>query len=54
MKIGIIAAEEKEVSSVKGIMENIVENKICNMDFFEGKIEKIGCILVKCGVRKSK
>ena len=54
MKIGIIAAEEKEVFSVKGIMENIVENKICNIDFFEGEIEKIECILVRCGVRKSK
>lgn len=54
MKVGIIAAEEKEIISVKKLMQNIVEHTIYNLNFYEGKIEKVDCVVTKCGVRKGK
>lgn len=53
MKFGIIAAEEKEMFSVKKIMKDVNFKEIYNINFFEGEIENTKCVLVKCGVRKS-
>lgn len=51
-KIAIILATEKEYESVKNIMDEIEEKNIRNEIFLEGKIEKIPCVIAKCGVGK--
>ena len=52
MKIGIIFAIEKELSSFKELIK--IENKynIFDLTFYEGKINNILCIFVQCGVGK--
>ena len=54
MKIGIIAAEEEEVATIKRLMQNITNHGIYDLIFFEGEIRKKKCILVKCNVRQGK
>ena len=39
MKIGIIAAESKEMMAIKKRMSNIQTNNKYNMDFFIGNIQ---------------
>lgn len=51
-KIGIIAAMEEETNAIKKIMKNIKENKIYELTFIEGTINKKECILVESGVGK--
>lgn len=52
MIIGIIAAEEKEMSAIKDIMTDVIEEKIYDLKFIKGKIVDKLCILVECGVGK--
>ena len=54
MRIGIVVAEEEEMLAVKEIMQDIVEHKKYDLNFFEGEIEKNKCILTRGRVRKSK
>ena len=51
-KIGIIAAMNEEMSEIKLKMEDINENKISDLKFFEGKINDKECVLVECGIGK--
>lgn len=51
-KIGIIAAMQEEMKTIKEIMENITEKQIYELTFIEGKINNKDCILVQCGVGK--
>lgn len=51
-KIGIIAAMNEEMQEIKNIMTNIKENKIYNLNFFEGNIFSKECVLVECGIGK--
>lgn len=51
-KIGIIAAEIKEMEAVKEKMQNIREVKIYNSTFYEATISNKECVLVRCGEGK--
>lgn len=51
-RIGIIAAMNEEMQQIKNVMDNIVENRIHNLKFFEGIISGKECVLVECGVGK--
>lgn len=51
-RIGIIAAMNEEMQQIKNVMDNIVENRIHNLKFFEGIISGKNCVLVECGVGK--
>ena len=51
-KIGIIAAMKEEMEAIKNIMEDIAYNKIYELTFIEGKINKKDCVLVESGVGK--
>ena len=51
-KIGIIAAEVKEMEAVKEKMQNIKETKFYNSTFYEGTISNKNCVLVRCGEGK--
>lgn len=52
MIIGIIAAENAEMSAIKNTMLNVSEEKIYNLNFIKGTIENKNCVLVECGVGK--
>ena len=47
-RIGIIAAMNEEMQQIKNVMDNIVENNIHNLKFFEGVISGKNCVLVEC------
>lgn len=51
-RVGIIAAMNEEMQQIKNVMNNVVENSIHNLKFFEGKISDKDCVLVECGVGK--
>lgn len=51
-KIGIIAAMNEEMQEIKNIMNNIKENAIYGLNFFEGNISEKECVLVECGIGK--
>ena len=51
-KIGIIAAMNEEMIEIQKKMDNLKENKINNLIFFEGTIQNRECILVECGIGK--
>lgn len=50
--IGIIAAMNEEVESIKEIMTNISIKEIYELQFIIGKINEKNVVLVKCGVGK--
>lgn len=50
--IGIIAAEDEEIESIKNIMKNVNETKLYNLTFYTGIINNKNYIVVKCGVGK--
>lgn len=52
MVIGIIAAENKEMSAIREKMSNIQEECIYDLKFIKGIIENKECVLVECGVGK--
>lgn len=51
-KIGLIAAMQEEMNSIKEIMENTTEKNIYELTFIEGKINEKDCVLVQCGIGK--
>jgi adenosylhomocysteine nucleosidase len=51
-KVGIIAAMQEEMEAIKELMREILERKIYDLTFFEGKINQKECVLVQCGVGK--
>ena len=50
--IGIIAAMDEEVESIKKLMTEIYIKKIYELEFIQGKINAQYVVLVKCGVGK--
>ena len=50
--IGIIAAMQEELDEILNIMNEINKKDIYNITFYDGKINKINVIAVKCGVGK--
>ena len=50
--VGIIAAMDEEIEVVFKIMKEKKIKKIYELEFFEGKINQLNCVLVKCGVGK--
>lgn len=52
MIIGIIAAENTEMTAIKKHMINVKSESIYNLVFFIGQIENKTCVLVECGVGK--
>ncbi len=50
--IGIIAAMDEEIASIKGLMKNIEVQKVYELQFIIGKINNKDVVLVKCGVGK--
>lgn len=51
-KIGIIAAEIKEMEAVKNVMKNILEEKLYNNIFYKGLISNKECVLARAGEGK--
>ena len=51
-KVGIIAAMQEEMNEIKNIMTELTENTIYELQFFEGKIGNVECVLVQAGVGK--
>lgn len=51
-KIGIIAAEVKEMEAVKEKMQNIKEIQVYNSIFYEGNISNKNCVLARAGEGK--
>lgn len=51
-KVGIIAAMQEEMNEIKNIMTELTENNIYELQFFEGKIGNVECVLVQAGVGK--
>ncbi|MDD4781021.1 MAG: 5'-methylthioadenosine/adenosylhomocysteine nucleosidase [Tissierellia bacterium] len=52
MKIGIIGAMEVEVAEIKELMNNVVEETISGIIYYQGKIYNKNVIVAKCGVGK--
>jgi len=50
--IAIIAAEDKEVEAVVGIMNNVSNEKVYDVDINLGKIKGVSCLVAKAGVGK--
>lgn len=50
--IAIIAAEEKEVTAVKSIMDNVITGKVFNITYYTGSISGINCVLARSGEGK--
>lgn len=50
--IGIIAAEDKELSAIKSIMSNIEEIHKYNLTIYKCNMNKKEYVLVKCGIGK--
>lgn len=51
-KIGIIFAEEAELDALKAYLDITNEFDIFDLKFYEGKIENVDCVLVRCGIGK--
>ncbi|GAB2487303.1 5'-methylthioadenosine/adenosylhomocysteine nucleosidase [Alkalibacterium psychrotolerans] len=52
MKIGIIAAMEQEIKSLKDELTNKRETTVANLTFFEGEIGHAPVVLVQAGIGK--
>lgn len=51
-KIGIIGAMDIEVEALKSHMENIQTTQKASMEFWEGSLNGVAVVIVKCGVGK--
>ena len=51
-KLGIIGAMAVEVELLKEKMENLAVTNHAGMEFYDGKLEGIGAVVVQCGVGK--
>ena len=52
VKLGIIGAMSIEVESLKNSMENLSTTKQTGMEFYEGTLDGLSCVVVECGVGK--
>ena len=52
MKIVILAAMDKEVALLKGLLSNSVATRIEDVDVLEGEIGRHSIVLAKCGIGK--
>lgn len=50
--IGIIGAMSVEVDDLKACMSNVAIETISGIDFYEGSIHGVTCVVAKCGVGK--
>lgn len=50
--IGIIAAMDEEITTIKDLMQDSEAKKIFELEFITGKINSKSVVLVKCGVGK--
>lgn len=50
--IGIIAAMDEEIATIKNLMQDSESKKIFELEFITGKINSKNVVLVKCGVGK--
>ncbi len=51
-KLGIIGAMDIEVAALKEKMENVTVHTKAGMEFYEGSLEKLPAVVVKCGIGK--
>ncbi len=51
-KVGIIFPMEEEIEAFKKYIKITKEFKIFELNFYEGKIKDVECVLVKCGIGK--
>ena len=52
LKLGIIGAMSIEVQALKNSMENLVTTAQTGMEFYEGTLDGLSCVVVECGVGK--
>ena len=52
IKLGIIGAMSIEVESLKSSMENLTTTVRTGMEFYEGTLDGLSCVVVECGVGK--
>ncbi len=51
-KLGIIGAMSIEVEKLKGLMTELTVTEKAGMEFYEGLLEQLPCVVVQCGVGK--
>ena len=51
-KLGIIGAMSIEVENLKAAMTDLKITEKAGMEFYEGKLENLPCVVVQCGVGK--
>ena len=51
-KLGIIGAMTVEVETLKQQMQNLTVSQYADMEFYEGTLEGLDCVVVQCGVGK--
>lgn len=51
-KLGIIGAMSIEVENLKAAMTDLQITEKAGMEFYEGKLENLPCVVVQCGVGK--
>lgn len=51
-KLGIIGAMSIEVENLKGLMTELTVAEKAGMEFYEGLLEQLPCVVVQCGVGK--
>ena len=51
-KLGIIGAMSIEVEKLKSLMTELTVTEKAGMEFFEGLLEQLPCVVVQCGVGK--
>ena len=52
VKLGIIGAMSIEVQALKNSMKDLVTTKQTGMEFYEGTLDGLSCVVVECGVGK--
>ncbi|MGN1158937.1 MAG: 5'-methylthioadenosine/adenosylhomocysteine nucleosidase [Lachnospiraceae bacterium] len=52
MKIGIIGAMDLEIATLREKMEKTSSKTIASMEFFEGLLNNVSVVIVKCGIGK--
>ncbi|MCM1538437.1 MAG: 5'-methylthioadenosine/adenosylhomocysteine nucleosidase [bacterium] len=52
MKIGIIGAMDLEIATLKEKMTNVSTKSVASMEFFDGTLNNVPVVVVKCGIGK--
>ena len=52
MKIGIIGAMDLEIATLKEKMTNVSTKTVASMEFFDGTLNNVPVVIVKCGIGK--